>query len=38
MYKNNVIHRGIKPENILIHNGSLKLGDFGFARFVDNME
>ena len=38
MYLKNVIHRDLKPENMLIHNNSLKLSDFGFARFVDNME
>ena len=38
MYEKNVIHRDIKPENILINNNSIKLGDFGYSRFVDNME
>ena len=38
MYEKHVIHRDIKPENILIHNHSIKLADFGFSRFVDNME
>ena len=30
-----VIHRDIKPENILIHNETIKIGDFGFSRFVE---
>ena len=32
MNKNNIIHRDIKPSNILIHNGKIKLGDFGFCK------
>jgi len=26
------MHRDIKPENILIHNGILKIADFGFCK------
>jgi serine/threonine-protein kinase ULK/ATG1 len=26
------MHRDIKPSNILIHNGVLKLADFGFCK------
>ena len=34
-HEHNVIHRDIKPENLLINgDGSLKLCDFGFARFL----
>ena len=32
----NVIHRDLKPANVLVHDGVIKLADFGFARFVDN--
>ena len=31
-----VIHRDLKPANILIHNGQVKIADFGFARTVDD--
>ena len=33
-----MIHRDIKPANFLIHNGVVKLSDFGFARVVDDLE
>lgn len=32
LIKNNIMHRDIKPSNILIHNGILKLADFGFCK------
>lgn len=32
LVKNNIMHRDIKPSNILIHNGVLKLADFGFCK------
>ena len=32
LYKINIIHRDIKPSNILIHNGKIKIGDFGFCK------
>ena len=35
--ENEFVHRDIKAENILLHDGILKLGDFGFARaFCDD--
>ncbi len=27
-----VIHRDLKPDNIFLNNGVLKLGDFGFCK------
>ena len=34
--QNNIMHRDIKPENILIHNGVLKVADFGFCKPLEN--
>ena len=37
LYITNIIHRDIKPPNILIHNDRALISDFGFARFLDKM-
>lgn len=34
LFDNNLIHRDIKPDNILMHNGQIKIADFGLARKV----
>ena len=28
----------MKPENILLHDGCIKIADFGFARTIDDKE
>jgi serine/threonine protein kinase len=34
MHRNNILHRDIKPENILLHNGVVKICDFGFSTII----
>lgn len=40
LWENNLIHRDLKPQNLLLQNDPnhglvLKIADFGFARYVD---
>ncbi|KAM3145309.1 hypothetical protein pb186bvf_002637 [Paramecium bursaria] len=35
---NQVIHRDLKPNNIVIHQNTFKIADFGFARYIENSE
>ena len=34
LYANCVVHRDIKPANILLHDGVLKVADFGFSKVL----
>ena len=34
LYLNKILHRDIKPQNILIHKNSIKICDFGFAKII----
>ena len=36
LYDLHVIHRDLKPDNILIHNGKYKIADFGLVRKVNH--
>jgi serine/threonine protein kinase len=38
LYKNRILHRDVKPHNILIHNGLIKISDFGFAKAFEKNE
>lgn len=37
LVREHIIHRDLKPANIMISDGVYKIGDFGFAKYVDNM-
>jgi serine/threonine protein kinase len=32
LVQENILHRDLKPSNILLHNGVLKIADFGFCK------
>jgi len=38
LQKHNIVHRDIKPDNILLHNGIIKLADFGFCQRIKNSQ
>ncbi len=38
LYKNKILHRDIKPHNILIKDGIIKISDFGFAKAFEKNE
>ena len=33
--KQKIVHRDLKPANILLHNGKIKIADFGFAKHIN---
>ena len=35
--KHNIVHRDIKPANVFVSDGRFKIGDFGFAKKVDDL-
>ena len=38
LYSNNILHRDIKPQNILICNNNIKISDFGLAKSFEKTE
>jgi hypothetical protein len=37
-HKSNILHRDVKPENILSASSGVKLSDFGVAKILENVE
>lgn len=35
LYEHRIMHRDLKPTNILLHEGFVKLADFGFCKLLD---
>jgi serine/threonine-protein kinase ULK/ATG1 len=35
LYDSNIVHRDLKPANLLLHNGEIKISDFGFSKVVE---
>lgn len=39
LYDKRIVHRDLKPQNLLIHDGVVKIADFGFSKVIEfNME
>tara|TARA_B100000575_G_scaffold252443_1_gene220431 strand:+ start:6978 stop:8123 length:1146 start_codon:yes stop_codon:yes gene_type:complete len=38
LYSHKILHRDMKPHNILIHEGNIKISDFGFAKAFEKNE
>lgn len=36
MASKNIMHRDLKPSNILVHDGKIKLADFGFCKSLES--
>lgn len=34
LYKKGIVHRDVKPANLLMKEGKIKIGDFGFSKLI----
>lgn len=37
LWKKGILHQDLKPDNILISNGTYKIADFGFSIYYENV-
>ena len=35
LYKQKIVHRDLKLQNILMHDGEAKIADFGFSKMIE---
>lgn len=36
LYEKKIVHRDLKPQNLLMHDGIVKIGDFGFSKVMES--
>ena len=38
IHSNQIVHRDLKPSNIMLHDGVVKIGDFGSAEHLSKLD